>query len=42
MNQYSQIVCRYCQCKDLVKNGQSENGTQRYRCNGCRRSFQQE
>ena len=42
MNQYSQIVCRYCQCKDLVKNGHSENGTQRYRCNGCRRSFQHE
>ena len=42
MNQYVHIECRYCQSKDLVKNGHSENGTQRYRCNHCRRSFQQE
>ena len=24
----------------MVKNGRSENGTQRYRCNECRKSFQ--
>ena len=42
MNQYLQIECPYCDSKDLVKNGHSENGTQRYRCNACRRSFQWE
>lgn len=34
------LHCRYCEATDLVKNGHSENGTQRYRCNACRRSFQ--
>ena len=42
MNQYIQIECPHCDSKDLVKNGQSENGTQRYRCHVCRRSFQWE
>ena len=34
------LHCRYCHGDDLVKNGHAENGTQRYRCNTCRRSFQ--
>ena len=40
MNQYQQIICPYCEQTDLVKNGHSENGTQRYRCKGCKKSFQ--
>lgn len=42
MKQYIQIECPSCQSDDLVKNGQSENGTQRCRCNSCRKSFQWE
>lgn len=40
MKQYIEILCRYCQSDNLVKNGRSENGTQRYRCNECLKSFQ--
>lgn len=40
MKQYIEIRCRHCGAEDLVKNGRSENGTQRYRCNKCRKSFQ--
>ena len=40
MRQYSTIICRYCGGDDLVKNGHSRNGTQRYRCNRCQKSFQ--
>jgi transposase len=42
MKQYIHLDCPYCQSDDLVKNGHSENGTQRYRCNACKRSFQWE
>jgi transposase-like protein len=42
MNQFVQIQCPFCESADLVKNGHSENGTQRYRCKHCRRSFQWE
>ena len=42
MEQSIRIECPYCDSQDLVKNGHSENGTQRYRCNACRRSFQWE
>jgi transposase-like protein len=34
------IECPHCGSLDLQKNGHSENGTQRWRCNGCRKSFQ--
>ncbi|MDR2026994.1 MAG: hypothetical protein LBQ01_05455 [Prevotellaceae bacterium] len=34
------ISCPYCSSEDLVKNGHSENDTQRWRCNKCRKSFQ--
>lgn len=40
MRQYKQIACPNCQGEDLVKNGHSENGTQRYRCKNCGKSFQ--
>ncbi len=40
MKQYIEITCRHCGGGDLVKNGRSENGTQRYRCNECGKSFQ--
>ncbi|MBK7475709.1 MAG: IS1 family transposase [Haliscomenobacter sp.] len=39
MQQFKQIVCRYCESADLVKNGHALNGPQRYRCNQCRKSF---
>jgi len=42
MKQYIQITCPFCQSDDLVKNGHSENGTQRDRCHSCRKSFQWE
>ncbi|NJK82934.1 MAG: IS1 family transposase, partial [Saprospiraceae bacterium] len=32
--------CPSCSGADLVKNGHSENGMQRYRCKGCGKSFQ--
>jgi transposase-like protein len=34
------ISCPYCSSMDLVKNGHSENSTQRWRCNRCHKSFQ--
>jgi transposase-like protein len=34
------IQCPYCEYSDLQKNGHSENGTQRWLCIGCRKSFQ--
>ena len=42
MKQYIKIICRHCGSDDLVKNGHSENGKQRYRCNNCKKSFQTE
>ena len=40
MKQYSKITCPQCNKDDLVKNGHSENGTQRYHCKSCKKSFQ--
>jgi transposase-like protein len=42
MKQYQEIGCPQCKKTDLVKNGHSENGTQRYRCKSCKKSFQQD
>ena len=42
MKQYIQIACPHCDGEDLVTNGHSENGIQRYRCKRCRKSFQWE
>lgn len=40
MVHHEEIHCRYCESRDLVKNGHSRNGTQRWRCNECTKSFQ--
>jgi len=40
MEQYIQISCPHCGGLDLVKNGKSYSGHQRYRCKGCCRAFQ--
>lgn len=40
MKQHIKIICRHCGNDDPAKNGHSENGTQRYRCNNCKKSFQ--
>ena len=40
MEHFATIHCRYCNSADLLKNGHSENGAQRYRCKSCSRSFQ--
>ena len=42
MKQYIQLACPHCESEDVVKNGHSENGTQRYRCQTCRKSVQWE
>lgn len=34
------VKCRHCQSEDLAKNGHRGNGTQRWRCNKCHKSFQ--
>jgi transposase len=40
MYHYHTIKCTYCTSTNLVKNGHSENGTQRWVCNECKKSFQ--
>lgn len=40
MVHHTEVSCPSCVSTDLVKNGHSENGTQRYRCNACKKSFQ--
>lgn len=42
MKHYHIVTCSYCGSDDLVKNGHSENATQRWRCNSCKKSFQLE
>jgi transposase len=34
------LKCPYCDSNNLVKNGHRANGTQRWRCNACKKSFQ--
>ena len=34
-----ELYCPGCSSKDLVKNGKAPNGTQRWRCNACEKSF---
>jgi IS1 family transposase/transposase-like protein len=36
---YHITVCPFCNNEDLVKNGHSETGTQRWCCNKCKKSF---
>jgi transposase-like protein len=40
MKHTEDIHCPHCSSSDLQKNGHSENGTQRWRCIDCRKSFQ--
>jgi len=40
MKHSQEIQCPHCSGSSLQKNGHSENGTQRWRCNECRKSFQ--
>ncbi len=40
MKHYNVITCPYCNCNNLKKNGHSENGTQRWFCKNCKKSFQ--
>jgi transposase-like protein len=40
MKHSTTIICPHCDCADLQKNGHSENGSQRWRCKGCLKSFQ--
>ena len=35
----SDIKCPHCHSKDLVKNGKSGNGTQKWQCNSCKKHF---
>jgi transposase-like protein len=34
-----EINCPHCASNDLLKNGHSSNGTQRWKCNVCGKSF---
>jgi len=34
-----ELRCSHCDSNDLVKNGKSPNGTQRWCCNQCKKSF---
>src|SRR5260221_9247140 len=40
MHHYHSIKCTHCTSLNLIKNGHSENGTQRWFCNECKRSIQ--
>ncbi|WP_320043722.1 IS1 family transposase [uncultured Desulfobacter sp.] len=40
MKQYAEIKCPRCGKDDLMKNGHSKNGAQRYLCKNCKKCFQ--
>jgi transposase-like protein len=40
MRHTQDIQCIHCSSSDLHKNGHRDNGTQRWYCNSCKRSFQ--
>jgi transposase len=42
MKHYHIIVCPFCNNDDLVKNGHSATGRQRWHCNKCKKNFQLE
>jgi transposase-like protein len=42
MEHQQTILCPHCDSKNLQKNGHRSNGYQRWRCNVCGKSFQQE
>ena len=33
------LECPHCKSNDLVKNGKSSNGTQKWQCNRCKKGF---
>ena len=39
MVHYQELYCPHCSKNDLLKNGRSPNGTQRWRCKQCKKSF---
>ena len=39
MKHYQGIRCPHCSGDDLVKNGHRPDGTQRWRCKHCKKSF---
>ncbi|MDR1883403.1 MAG: hypothetical protein LBR26_11585 [Prevotella sp.] len=39
MKHYHTIICPSCKSDDLVKNGHDRSGTQRWRCNHCKKKF---
>ena len=40
MRHFNPINCIHCQGINLIKNGHRKNGTQRWRCHECGKSFQ--
>lgn len=36
-----QVTCRHCTSADVVRNGRTRNGKQRFLCHGCNRSFRE-
>ena len=37
----TELTCPHCQSNDLVKEGFTSNGTQKWRCNKCKKYFRQ-
>jgi transposase-like protein len=35
----TEVQCPHCNSNDLVKNGKSSNGTQKWQCNRCKKHF---
>ena len=35
----TELHCPHCNSNDLVKNGKSSNGTQKWQCNSCKKHF---
>jgi transposase-like protein len=36
------LQCRHCQSQNVIRHGTDANGTQRYRCHDCRRTFREQ
>lgn len=36
------LHCRHCQSQNVIRHGTDANGTQRYRCQDCQRTFRQQ
>ena len=35
----TEIICPHCRSNDLVKQGKTAGGTQKWQCNGCKKHF---